>query len=66
MTNAQAIPAPTATPTTPLMLVGTAFEARHGDLLKRFDSCIQELLESPLEAARVLEWTKFRSFPASA
>ena len=66
MTNAQAVQVPTATPTTPLVLVGAAFEPHHRDLLKRFDSCIQELLETPLEAARVLEWTKFRSFPASA
>lgn len=55
---AQALPAP---PEANLTLVGPAAEARARAALKRFEETIQSILESPLDAAKVAEWTRLRT-----
>lgn len=60
----QAHAAATAFPATPeatLALVGAAAETRVQWALKRFEAAIQSVLDAPLDAARVLEWTRLRT-----
>ena len=60
VTNSQAAaPALLATPA--LSLLGAAAEAAAQDALKLFQDSIQSLLDTPLDAARVLEWTTLRA-----
>lgn len=59
--KAQAAPALPATPEVNLAVVGPVAEALVQDALRRFEEAIQSLLETPLDAARVLEWTRLRS-----
>jgi hypothetical protein len=57
----QAAPALPATPEVSLALVGPLAEALAQDGLRRFEEAIQRLLDAPLDAALVLEWTRLRS-----
>ena len=60
MTNAQA--ASQVFPATPaLALLGATAETAAQDALKLFQNSIQNLLDTPLDAARVLEWTSLRA-----
>ncbi len=59
MRNAHAAPAVPASPT--LTLLGAAAESNLKAALKRFQTSIQDLLDSPLDAVRVAEWSKLRS-----
>lgn len=59
--QAQAATASPATPETTLALVGSTAEALVELARTRFDEAIQSLLEAPLDAAKVLEWTSFRA-----
>ena len=59
---AQAAQALQATPEASLVLVGCDLPA----LLERFEHAIQSILESPLDAGRVQEWTSLRVGAATA
>lgn len=59
--KAQAAPALPATPQVSFAVVGPVAEARVQHGLRRFEEAIQSLLDAPLDAARVLEWTTLRS-----
>jgi hypothetical protein len=59
--NGQAASALPATPEGTLTLVAPAAEARAKAALERFEEAVQRLLDSPLDAARVLEWTTLRT-----
>lgn len=50
-----------ATPETTFSVVGQEAEARVQFSLKRFEEAIQSVLDTPLDAARVLEWTSLRA-----
>ena len=60
MTKSQA--AAPAFPATPaLSLLGATAEAAAQDALKLFQDSIQSLLDTPLDASRVLEWATLRA-----
>lgn len=50
-----------ATPEATFALVGPETGARTHSALARFELAIQSLLDAPLDAARVLEWTALRT-----
>ncbi len=50
-----------ATPEADLVLVAPAARARAGSALARFEQAIQSVLDTPLDAGRVLEWTVLRA-----
>lgn len=58
--QAQATASPAA-PATILALVGPTAEALVELARKRFEEAVQSLLDAPLDAAKVLEWTSFRA-----
>ena len=59
--NGQAASALPATPESTLTLVGPRAQARAQAALKRFEAAIQSVLDSPLDADRVVEWTTLRA-----
>ncbi|HYO60449.1 MAG TPA: hypothetical protein VEU29_00955 [Actinomycetota bacterium] len=59
--KAQAAAEVQATPEVTLALVGPAAEATAQAALNRFEAAIQSVLDAPLDAARVLEWTRLRA-----
>lgn len=50
-----------ATSEVKLSLVGPAAEARARAALQRFEIAIQSVLDAPLDAGRVVEWTRLRA-----
>ncbi|MFN2587141.1 MAG: hypothetical protein ABR613_03330 [Actinomycetota bacterium] len=60
MTNAHAAPA-TPVDIAALALLGATAEVKLQAAVKRFQSCVQDWLDSPLDAERVLEWAKLRA-----
>ena len=62
--HGQAASALPATPEGTLVLVAPAAQAKARAALKRFEDAIQGLLDSPLDAARVAEWTTLRTLKA--
>lgn len=59
--HGQAASALPATPEGTLVPVAPATQAKARAALKRFEDAIQSLLDSPLDAARVAEWTTLRA-----
>lgn len=59
--NGQAASALPATPEPVLTLVSPAAQARARAALMRFEETIQSVLDAPLDAARVAEWTALRA-----
>ena len=59
--NGQAASALPATPEGTLTLVVPAAQAKARAALKRFEAAIQSVLDSPLDADRVVEWTTLRA-----
>jgi hypothetical protein len=62
--QAQAATASPATSEATLALVGPVAIGRAQAALKRFEDSIQSLLDNPLDASRVLEWTRLRTLDA--
>ena len=62
--NGQAASALPATPEPMLTLVSPAAQATARAALARFEQAIQSVLDAPLDAARVLEWTTLRTLEA--
>lgn len=54
-----------ATPEPGFSIVGPWAEAMAQTALDRFEQAIQSVLDSPLDAARVLEWTRLRAVATS-
>lgn len=50
-----------ATPEPSFVVVGPRAEARARARLQRFQEAIQSVLDTPLDATRVFEWTRHRS-----
>jgi hypothetical protein len=50
-----------ATPEATFALVGPETASRTQSALARFELAIQSVLDAPLDAARVLEWTSLRA-----
>lgn len=50
-----------ATPESGFSVVGPRLEAAARAALARFDDAIQSLLDNPLDATRVREWTRLRT-----
>jgi hypothetical protein len=59
--NGQAASALPATPEASLTLVGPVAHTRARAALKRFEEAVQSLLDTPLDEARVREWTTLRA-----
>jgi hypothetical protein len=59
--NAQAATVSPAAPATTLGLVGPLAEALLQLTRQRFDEAIQSVIDAPLDAAKVLEWTRLRA-----
>lgn len=57
----QAASAHPATPEPMLTLVAPAAQAKAAAAMKRFEQAIQSILDAPLDAARVAEWTTLRT-----
>ena len=62
--QAQAVAHP-ATPESGTSVVGAWAQAMAQNALDRFEQAIQSVLDSPLDADRVLEWTRLRAVAAS-
>ena len=58
MTNAQAAP---ASPAPALSLLVPAAERNLRAALKRFQTSVQDVLDAPLDVARVVEWATLRT-----
>lgn len=56
-----AAPAFPATPESSIVLVGSSAETRVRAALKRFEHAVQNVLDAPLDADQVLEWTTLRA-----
>jgi hypothetical protein len=59
VTQAHAAPAVPATPT--LSLLDAGAENTLQSVLARFQSAVQELLDTPLDPTRVVEWATLRT-----